>query len=414
MFVSGLALFTALVIYMLPALVDDPPFIAPDLEPQRAPVPTEGNFALVLIELGEIQELGDPDELAVAFDIATEEGQLEEFLASEAGARFLREYWEPRRMVLGRLDAALDLPHCEFPPPPEMALEKTNHAVLSLRPLADGLWKRVLLAELESGDAHLEALVSLVRFSARLSEARNGTFIDYMGRVSTVVLAVHSSAQWLERSDSPTHMRRILELLFEIELDLTMVSRAIIEDYAQLRDVVENYDEFAELKNGSVGLLFLRQRTLRLAGEYYRDAIVEGESTSRVTTEFPLNNEPSIRSTLREGNPVGQALLGMMLLDVPKIYAKQSQFVSLLDLTRLQFALRIRELESGSLPDSLEALVPEFFPAVPADPFTSNPYRFDPERRIVWGVGTDGVDDAGAADEDELKPDIVVDIPGPE
>lgn len=91
--------------------------------------------------------------------------------------------------------------------------------------------------------------------------------------------------------------------------------------------------------------------------------------------------------------------------------------------TRLLFvALRLYEAEHGQLPASLDALVPQYLPAVPADPFDGAPFRYRVSRGerldwpaaefgmeayhrsprevpkgqgILWCVGPDGRDDGG-------------------
>ncbi len=58
----------------------------------------------------------------------------------------------------------------------------------------------------------------------------------------------------------------------------------------------------------------------------------------------------------------------------------------------------------GQLPPSLEALVPEYLPAVPGDPTAKNaPIQYDPERAVAWTVGEDRDDDGGMTPEDVLE-----------
>ena len=58
---------------------------------------------------------------------------------------------------------------------------------------------------------------------------------------------------------------------------------------------------------------------------------------------------------------------------------------------------RYRLAHANQLPDTLDALVPAYLPAIPSDPFDGKPLRF--ERResgyIVYSVGPDTVDDGG-------------------
>ena len=55
-------------------------------------------------------------------------------------------------------------------------------------------------------------------------------------------------------------------------------------------------------------------------------------------------------------------------------------------------------LETGQLPESLDALIPDKLPTLPRDPFTTDaPLRLKatPEEFLVWSVGPDGEDDGG-------------------
>jgi hypothetical protein len=63
---------------------------------------------------------------------------------------------------------------------------------------------------------------------------------------------------------------------------------------------------------------------------------------------------------------------------------------------RLLIALRRHELTLGTLPDSLETLVPTYLSEIPTDPYSGKPFRYDPARAIVYSVGEDGLDQGGS------------------
>ena len=66
-----------------------------------------------------------------------------------------------------------------------------------------------------------------------------------------------------------------------------------------------------------------------------------------------------------------------------------------LQATRVILALRAYQLTHGNLPSDLNALVPEFLDAVPADDFDGQPLRYAPDRKIVYSVGQNLKDDGG-------------------
>ncbi len=65
--------------------------------------------------------------------------------------------------------------------------------------------------------------------------------------------------------------------------------------------------------------------------------------------------------------------------------------------TRLCFAVRRYQETNRFAPRSLEAMVPSFLSAVPADPISGEPFRIrsEGERYLVYSVGPDGQDDGG-------------------
>jgi hypothetical protein len=54
-------------------------------------------------------------------------------------------------------------------------------------------------------------------------------------------------------------------------------------------------------------------------------------------------------------------------------------------------------LDHGKLPSGLDELVPKYLESIPADPFDGKPLRLavKEDRRIIYSVGPDGVDDGG-------------------
>ena len=64
----------------------------------------------------------------------------------------------------------------------------------------------------------------------------------------------------------------------------------------------------------------------------------------------------------------------------------------------LQLALRAHQLERGAPPPDLQALVPNYIQAVPADPFGKGEplrYRTNGKTYTLWSIGSDCVDDGG-------------------
>ena len=77
------------------------------------------------------------------------------------------------------------------------------------------------------------------------------------------------------------------------------------------------------------------------------------------------------------------------------IDARRRQFDTRVEAARAAIALRAFERERGTLPPSLEALVPTYLGSVPRDWFSESALRLDRRERMVYSVGSDGVDNGG-------------------
>jgi hypothetical protein len=64
--------------------------------------------------------------------------------------------------------------------------------------------------------------------------------------------------------------------------------------------------------------------------------------------------------------------------------------------TRISFALQAFYLERGALPENLNELVPGYLAAIPRDPFDGEPMRYSEEKKIVYSVGNDFIDQGGS------------------
>lgn len=85
----------------------------------------------------------------------------------------------------------------------------------------------------------------------------------------------------------------------------------------------------------------------------------------------------------------------------PSMYgAARSRYRISLDLAASDVALAVAEYRADhdmNLPPSLDALVPEYLPSVPADPLAAQgELRYDATRGLLWSVGDNGTDDGGS------------------
>ena len=75
--------------------------------------------------------------------------------------------------------------------------------------------------------------------------------------------------------------------------------------------------------------------------------------------------------------------------------------------TRILIALRCYQIGHGELPETLNALVPEYFGTVPLDDFDGKPMKYSKVKKVVYAVGTNLEDNGGVGKDD--KENVVAD-----
>jgi len=108
-------------------------------------------------------------------------------------------------------------------------------------------------------------------------------------------------------------------------------------------------------------------------------------------------------SLILRGNIVGKILLATITIDYKRLCLEKCTVESHLAAARLVVAIRRYELaHDGKMPENLQALVPAYLAAVPDDPFDGKPFRYSPEKKIVYSVGKNLIDDGGSVE--RVKP----------
>ena len=87
--------------------------------------------------------------------------------------------------------------------------------------------------------------------------------------------------------------------------------------------------------------------------------------------------------------------------DVPTTFSDDASFVTHLNLLRAGVAAKRYQHKHGRLPERLSALVPEFLPAVPEDPFSGKPLNAVHREKfglVIYSVGFNQVDDTAGSE----------------
>jgi len=114
------------------------------------------------------------------------------------------------------------------------------------------------------------------------------------------------------------------------------------------------------------------------------------------------SNFPSQAVLMMSGNSTGKRLWATILRSLEQYEKVKCRTNSCVSATQVLIALRSYKSKTGRLPDSLDALVPEYFKAVPLDDFDGKPLRYSAAKKIVYSVGDD-LKDAGRGINDNMK-----------
>lgn len=147
----------------------------------------------------------------------------------------------------------------------------------------------------------------------------------------------------------------------------------------------------------SFGYFFHPNRTRGLYVESVRGWIrdVERREPWGADEVVPWENEDFGFERNLGPNILGKLLLNILTPATGSVVKRMVELEAERAGLRVAVALHRYRRDRGEWPEGLEDLVPEFLEAVPADPFDGEALRYDRERRVVYSVGPDRVDQGG-------------------
>ena len=125
----------------------------------------------------------------------------------------------------------------------------------------------------------------------------------------------------------------------------------------------------------------------------------------------PLPNQAQLVRTriasFASGNVEGEIYLDTQAIFLKSVLKKQCTIDTQFNAVKLLLALRLYKMQHGSLPKSLDALVPDYLPAIPRDMFDGKPLRYLPDKSLIYSIGEDLTDDGGkTVESSQFRPDV--------
>jgi hypothetical protein len=125
-----------------------------------------------------------------------------------------------------------------------------------------------------------------------------------------------------------------------------------------------------------------------------------GQFTAKLDVPNPIAFALAREKLRNVKNPVGK-MLAISNADTFVSSASCSASARLAA-TRLTIALHLFERDNGKLPAMLDWLVEsKLLRQIPNDPFDGKPFRYSPNRRVIWSVGDEGKNDGTIPDKDD-------------
>jgi len=367
-----------------------------DLIPRRMEIPVVSNAFWTLMKATNV--LYWPAPLSRKLDDLSDNTNWDDSLAADV--------LEKNHALLDSFDAAMQQPCLLVPETKALGEDylylgdwRTISRVESIRVFA-------LLRAKNEKDAFGSAL-KIIRFGHRI-ENSGGTVIHYL-----VGSSIKIHGLWLIRQmTAQTSLKETNLVEFIRELDnfrsnkegLTnalkieyQLDRKYIGDFAAGKIASTNSDEQAVASIGLTPLFSAvkTQRRLAQADRVFRDNI-SNPFGQMDWSDLPLvETNASVWKRLIKGNAMGDMIFDLLEPSLKGFCARRCREDVNVTATQLLLALKIYKEQHGKLPESLSELVPEFFPQVPIDDFDGKPFRYLPDRKLIYSVGPDLKDSGG-------------------
>lgn len=275
-----------------------------------------------------------------------------------------------------------------------------------------------------------ESCIILLRF-ADLVQRDPECLIQYLVGIAIMDVGL-SQAQELARDNNmpPVELTRLSAALAELSPSAPGLVRAIKVEYKvvanttdQFRDGKFGMTELAGLSGDKPhpllkgrrmpGYIFQPNATKETFANLYRNMIADAPlpfaEMKRIDVEKALGLKASRAEMLLRPNAVGRILYALLVPAMDNLLERRCRADCGVAATRIIGACHQYRNTSTRFPDDLEALVPEYLPGIPADPYDGKPFRYVASKKIVYSVGKDLRDSGGStnappdAQEDSLS-----------
>ena len=312
---------------------------------------------------------------------------------------------EKNRRCLELFDKAAQMEHCLLPRTNQNYYFFTDH-LSELRRAALLLTERNLyLAQTRQADALFESLATTEAITRCLSAQPN--LIDYLVTMAIQGMFVADIETSLNLTTFTVSQLATLQQQLRRMLDTNSLADALISERVRILEFMRfsSLAEFEEVGYWMFGNFWDQPLFMlySLSGLKYKDAVLLLDYADQAikATDLPLHEQLAVLDGIGDeisGYSRIHWLFHMIVLDYGRIFPISLRVRGSLMCGETALAIERYRLEHQALPDSLEALVPEYLAEVPRDPFDGAPLRYvlrETGGYTVYTIGEDGIDHGG-------------------
>jgi len=270
-------------------------------------------------------------------------------------------------------------------------------------------------AETGKGDEAAASLIACLRMGEMVR--REPLLISALVRIACDAIAVSAAERWASRArPSPEALARV-ESAFAAAGDRKIIEGAMVGERCFGIDIYQTH----VLKPGGADMAAMMGVEMPVGAQmlwnvipgayfktdmtYYLDIMNDYVAASRLPPPEGARAGARAGRDLEERIPRYYVVSRLILPALGRVFNNGQEHLARCDSARAALAALRFRAKQGRLPAGLDALVPEYLEAVPADPFDGKPlrYRADAAGLAVYAVGADGRDDGGATERRDGK-----------
>ena len=332
----------------------------------------------------------------------------------------LAGYVEMNSNALAKVNEAVLLPKCRYPIAFAVGFDTPLPHLEKIQDLAFLFKNESMLADESSNPAAADASIISIVGMARTLEAEP-VVLSQLVRFRLINIATATLESRLNAGKLTEGELTNFAATFVDRENINFVKRALIGERAAVIPMFSlSFRRFIQLASLDVPLdgppasehqsLFFRmtgyfQREL----SFYLDVMATNISIADLSP--PQNIEVAAKAsetTFERAIHSSYRLSTVILPPVTALVRRETECSAFFRISAAAIAVERIRLAHGELPEKLDELVPEFLPAVPADPFDGRPLRYRRLAKgyVIYSVGDDGHDDGGREPPRDLKSNV--------